>query len=272
MKLISVLPDLGYDGNRVVYQDTVITAALAKHWTYTDLPWSIELIAVSASTKSQEDRPLFATEPRQFAQKRAHRTFEALVEAAMEVFAERGFDGTQTPDIAARANVSVGTFYRYFPDKREAFLEVLRRSLVQAHEAVMAELVPERFVGAGRRGTIELAIGILLDNIATPGLQKTFVEMSLRDPAVAALRNSFDTEARQRLTDLIRAICPREVVPDPEATAYIVQTAVVECAVSLAGVRGEPPVERERAFASLSDMVYRTFFGFDDVTSRSGSE
>lgn len=225
---------------------------------------------MSTSAKP-DDRPLFAPEPRQFAQKRAHRTFESLVEAATEVFAERGFDGTQTPDIAARAKVSVGTFYRYFADKREVFLEVVRRSLGQAHSAVMAELVPERFVGAGRRKTIEDAVGILLDNMTAPGLQKTFIEMSLRDSAVAALRDTFDGEARARLTALIEAICPREVVPDPEATAYVVQTAVVECAVAMSGVRGAPPVERQRAFASLCDMVYRTFFGID-VTSRSGSE
>jgi AcrR family transcriptional regulator len=225
---------------------------------------------MSSSPKPTE-RPPFATEPRQFAQKRAHRTFESLVEAAAEVFADRGFDGTQTPDIAARAKVSVGTFYRYFSDKREAFLEVLRRSLAKAHEAVMAELVPERFVGAGRRKTIEQAIQILLDNIVTPGLQKAFLEMSLRDPAVAALRLTFDSEARERLAQLIEAICPREVVPDPVATAYIVQTAVVECAVSMSGVRGVPPVEQERAFASLADMVYRTFFGID-VTARSESK
>lgn len=227
---------------------------------------------MSSTSAKQQDRAPFATEPRQFAQKRAHRTFESLVEAATDVFTERGFDGTQTPDIAARAKVSVGTFYRYFSDKREAFLEVLRRSLVRAHEAVMAELVPERFVGAGRRGTIELALKILLDNITAPGLQKTFLEMSLRDPAVASMRATFDAEARQRMATLIEAIVPREVVPDPEATAYIVQTAVVECAVAMSGVRGKPPVGRERAFASLADMVYRTFFGIDDLTSRSESE
>lgn len=215
------------------------------------------------STQPKTDKSPFPSQPRQFAQKRAHRTFESLVEAAVDVFAERGFDGTQTPDIAARAGVSVGTFYRYFSDKREAFLEVLQRTLSRAHESVMAELVPERFVGTGRRKTIELAIEILLANLTTPGLQKTFIEMSLRDSAVAALRDTYDDEARTRLAQLIAVICPPEVVPDPEATAYIVQTAVVDCAVAMSGVRGEPPVARERAFGALVDMVYRVFFGID---------
>lgn len=207
---------------------------------------------------------LFPAQPRQFSQDRARRTFEALVEAATEVFGERGFDATQTPDIAARAEVSVGTFYRYFSDKREAFLEVVRRRLSDAHQSVMAELTPERFAGGGRRHTIESALDILLEHIAwKPGLQRVFLEMSMRDESVAALRRTFDDEARKSLAALIRAICPPEDVPDPDATAFIIQTAAIECAVTLGGTRGELPVERERAVRALKDVVYRAFFGIE---------
>ncbi len=42
-----------------------------------------------------------------------------LVEAAMQLYRERGFDRTTVADIAARAGLTERTFFRYFADKRE---------------------------------------------------------------------------------------------------------------------------------------------------------
>ena len=44
-------------------------------------------------------------------------TREALFEAAIQLFRERGFTGTTVDDIAAAARVSRRTFFRYFPAK-----------------------------------------------------------------------------------------------------------------------------------------------------------
>jgi AcrR family transcriptional regulator len=45
------------------------------------------------------------------------RTREALLDAAMELFSHRGFDGTTIEDIAEACEVSPRTFFRYFPAK-----------------------------------------------------------------------------------------------------------------------------------------------------------
>jgi AcrR family transcriptional regulator len=42
---------------------------------------------------------------------------EAILQAALELFVERGFHGTVVPAIAERAGVGAGTLYRYFDDK-----------------------------------------------------------------------------------------------------------------------------------------------------------
>jgi len=42
-----------------------------------------------------------------------------LQEAALELFAERGFEQTTVEDIATRAGLTKRTFFRHFADKRE---------------------------------------------------------------------------------------------------------------------------------------------------------
>jgi AcrR family transcriptional regulator len=214
---------------------------------------------------SRESPLLFAGPAKQFAQERARKTYESLVEAGARLFAERGYDATQTPDIAARAGVSVGTFYRYFTDKMEIFLEIQRRQLARAYHEVMAKLGPDRFVGVARRPAIEEALSVLLENInRSPEMQRVFLEMALRDERVAALKREFDDVSRVALAALIATICPPERVADPEATAYIIQTAVVECAISISGARGAPPVSRERSLRAVTEMVYRAVFGSEE--------
>ena len=67
--------------------------------------------------------------PREFQQARSRATYERILAAALELYAEQGFHATQTPDIAERAGLSVGGFYRYFRDKHQVFLELVHRVL-----------------------------------------------------------------------------------------------------------------------------------------------
>lgn len=59
---------------------------------------------------------------------------EAILEASLALFAERGFHGTSVALIAEKAHVGAGTIYRYFKDK-----EVLVNVLYQEHKREMAE-------------------------------------------------------------------------------------------------------------------------------------
>ena len=224
------------------------------------------MVPRSAPTRAPAQSPavellLVDARARRFTQDRARRTYEALIEAAEQAFIEDGYDATGSPDIAARAGVSVGTFYRYFDDKKQAFVEVSRRHLAAGYHRILEQLTPERFVGKARHATIALAIDILLDHVARyPRMHRVFVEMSLRDQDIGALRRAFDEVSRAKLAQLIGAIATRAVVPDPEATAWVIHIAAVECASTIAGLHGPPTIDVDRAKAALGRVIERALF------------
>jgi AcrR family transcriptional regulator len=50
---------------------------------------------------------------------------DAVIEAAMELAADGGYDMVQMREVAARANVALGTLYRYFSSKDQLLVAVL---------------------------------------------------------------------------------------------------------------------------------------------------
>jgi len=54
---------------------------------------------------------------------------EAILSAALDEFAERGFEAARLDDVAKRAGIAKGTIYLYFRDKETLFQELLRAML-----------------------------------------------------------------------------------------------------------------------------------------------
>lgn len=52
-----------------------------------------------------------------------------LLEAALDLFVEKGFAATRVEEVAARAGVSKGTLFLYFPSKQELFKAVVRHNI-----------------------------------------------------------------------------------------------------------------------------------------------
>jgi len=52
-----------------------------------------------------------------------------LLDAALDLFVEKGFAATRSEEVAARAGVSKGTLFLYFPSKEELFKAVVRENI-----------------------------------------------------------------------------------------------------------------------------------------------
>ncbi|MCC4117595.1 TetR/AcrR family transcriptional regulator [Aromatoleum toluclasticum] len=73
-------------------------------------------------------------------QARARFTVETILEAASEILRVEGVDAVTTRKIAARAGVSVGAVYQYFPDKEAILIEISKRIMDEESEAASPEL------------------------------------------------------------------------------------------------------------------------------------
>src|SRR5690348_7307526 len=68
-----------------------------------------------------------------------------ILEAALGFFKERGFAATRLEDVAARAGVTKGTIYLYYPSKEELFKAVVRGELlpnIERMETALSEPGP----------------------------------------------------------------------------------------------------------------------------------
>jgi AcrR family transcriptional regulator len=65
-------------------------------------------------------------------ERKKQRTREAIVQAAFELFDERGFDGTTVAEIAERAEIAPRTFFAYFPTKDDVVFHDFEEKYAQA--------------------------------------------------------------------------------------------------------------------------------------------
>jgi AcrR family transcriptional regulator len=71
-----------------------------------------------------------AAAPASTRQRRKEARPQELLDAALDLFVEKGFAATRSEEVASRAGVSKGTLYLYYPSKEELLKEVIRHNVV----------------------------------------------------------------------------------------------------------------------------------------------
>jgi AcrR family transcriptional regulator len=90
-------------------------------------------------------------------ERKKQRTREAIVEAAFELFGERGFDGTTIADIAEAAEIAPRTFFSYFPSKDDVVFHDFEEKF-----AMFASWLREREPGTNTIDALRAGIGTTL--------------------------------------------------------------------------------------------------------------
>lgn len=82
-------------------------------------------------------------------QRRSQASVDFVLEAAAQVLEALGEEGFNTNAVAERAGVSIGTLYRYFPDKA-SILRALAERETEAHRAAVAAVMENGSPGLSR--------------------------------------------------------------------------------------------------------------------------
>jgi AcrR family transcriptional regulator len=89
--------------------------------------------------------------PEGLRERKKQRTREQIIEAAMRLFAERGYHATTIADIAAAAEVAPRTFFSYFPSKEAVVFHDVDRDLDRLASTLRDRLPGETVFDALRR-------------------------------------------------------------------------------------------------------------------------
>jgi AcrR family transcriptional regulator len=109
-------------------------------------------------------------------------TRQRLLDAAAEVFCERGYDGTTVAEVARRAGLTTGAIYANFRDKAELLLETIERSSA----GVVADMEAARDKGLSAAERLLLMARFMITR-ANDTERRLFVEMfaaARREPDV----------------------------------------------------------------------------------------
>ncbi len=93
---------------------------------------------------------------------RAEQTRAAIIEAALALFTERGYEAATMRAIAQRAGVSTGNAYYYFSSKEELIQEFYSRNHAAHLAASRGVLAAETDLAARLRGTVRALVDILM--------------------------------------------------------------------------------------------------------------
>ena len=173
-----------------------------------------------------------------------------ILDSARQVFSEKGFDGASMQDLARKAGMSVGNFYRYFPSKAAIVSALIQQNLVEMEQDFAAILEEDDPLSAFRR---KIIVRIRDAQCRSEGqLWAEITAASLRKPEIGAATCQMENEI---VNHLVRVFAHATQMPVATANtrwathARLMVMLVKSCAMQRPDLPDAP---------ALEDLVLRT--------------
>lgn len=173
---------------------------------------------------------------------------KALLRAARDVFATKGYHDAKVDDIVAAADVAKGTFYLYFRDKRSVFSELVDL-LFQRLGAAILRVDPAADIESQIKHNIRAIVAVLLDDTALTRILLSYA--AGLDPAFVANIEAFYDSVRQLLVGALSEGQRLGIVETGDAEVFATFTIGALKEILLENVHARKTRPREEIVSSL---------------------
>jgi AcrR family transcriptional regulator len=175
------------------------------------------------------------------------RTRRALIEAALRLFDEKGYEETTLAEIAAEADISTRTFFSYFDSKEDViFFDCAAR--LQRAQRLLAERRPgEQLADLLSRmvaDSLEFTIG---DTDLDLSLNPLRTRLIMAAPALQARAMQLMLDSQTRMAQTVHEVYAGELSPEQAAAAVGAVVGAVKMAATMVLIKGEPIARVEAA-------------------------
>jgi len=169
-------------------------------------------------------------------------TLEALVDAALGLFGEGGYERTTVDAIASAAGYSKGAFYSHFKRKEDLFLHILEGRLTRNLQRVRALCRLEGSARAWIKHVLSTLLDFSAESRSMRSLSLEFMANGMRHPEIGERIALMHQSWRALFADTLRE--SREyregaIVGSPEAVAYAL-VALVDGFIVQIGMENDP--------------------------------
>lgn len=178
-----------------------------------------------ASQKEKKSRPRIKNP----VQKRAIETRNRIIQTAKDLFAELGFDETNTNLIARRSGLSIGTVYAHFTNKWEIFHTILENFSSDVF-AYLKESVQNIIDNRDNLpDAIELLVlGLYQAHMLNGNLNAEIDKFTLMDARAGDIRAEWEKKTNQEIARLINHFGAQKKIEDLDAAVTVVHRSAHE--------------------------------------------
>jgi TetR/AcrR family transcriptional regulator, regulator of mycofactocin system len=199
-------------------------------------------------------------------ERKKQRTRQQIIEAAMGLFAERGYHATTIADIAEAADVAPRTFFSYFPSKEAVVFHNVDRDMGSLAKVLRNRLPGENVFDALRRW-----IDSMFDQWLAEGDEALLRKQLCREDTGLA---NFEGGTLARVHDLLREAIADDLSEPPDALRpRLVAAAAMAALTSLEGSLEEKaakqlPGAKEEALGVLDEAIVFLRGGIDALQAK----
>jgi AcrR family transcriptional regulator len=186
---------------------------------------------------------------------RDSRRRQRILAAATALFAERGLRSVSTEDIAAAAEVSVGTLYSLFADKKECLLAAHRQALAAARQAIATAIAPAAPWPVRAEAALQAALDFCATQPAPARLLLTVIQAA--GPEGTAAHQALLGEVAEALRGA-RAFSASAAALPPHHEQLAIAAAAWRLAAAL---EGTAPLALERLAPELHQLLLAPYLG-----------